>query len=381
VFDYSYGDDPEFTNDYVINFDAYEMPQHVDNLIISIPVTTCDSTLIPQLESIGDYSYSYEDLAYGKMALAVYPDLVVEGDFLTQNKYMSNYIEIPPNTSLIDFYISIKHAYHGPEDASHVLYYNEDKEQVFTDRIGNDSSEDRWHQWNPYTDLDINLLNLAWSFWGYDVSNEIKYIRFELYDYNNTYGLVGASRIAREYMYYLDGQSIEVNYIVEGEIDKTVYAVAGGFIVYREIPPTVSGKTFSHWMDANGEIFEGSITTDIITNNTTNIYAIYITTKTVVNPAVDDPTPTGGNFEILLTEVGFNDPAERVIIFALIIIMISIILLVKGVALFNILVVDGIIVAFFISLGLLPAFVSIIIIIILIFFGWRYVMTGGGGDE
>lgn len=370
--------------DITIDFQAYAVTESVNNFEFVIPVAECNNDVVTYGNENIVYSYTYQDPLFGTMRFGDFDVVPKDGSLYYNLEVKSNYIPIPENTNAIDFYSSALLNYTG-EEWNLINYYDEDYNLVRTYPIINFTGDDYWHDFFPYDeegDPRHGLANLAWSFFNYDVSNEVKFIQFEGLDFNPSYVLSKTINYNLLSYYYLDGDYIRVNFIIDGQIWENYIGVVGGFTNYNDIPPTIEGKTFAYFVDADGNVFDNisAITLDMVNNKVVNFYGIYFDTPTTVNPDVEDPTADASSFEILLADLGFNDGPERVIIFSVIILLVTLVLFAKGVAVFSVLIVDAIILAFFMSLGLLPVFVSAILIIVLIFFGYFY-MRGGVSSE
>lgn len=373
---------------HIINFDAYDLPSNVDSINIQIPVIECDQYFESQafFDSI-EFTYTFDDLAYGRIGVAVYPNYqLAPSSTYYEERIITGFIPIPHNTTSIEMNGRLSWFNTSPASTGIMHYYDEDKNLINSIDVSNEvvDTGDPYHDWFPYEVDTPRLLSVAWSYYGYDVSNEIRYIRFETYDFNSSYILTNVDIWSNELFYYLDGEYLTVNYVVDGDIDETYNSYIGAITPYLDNDPTLTGHTFSHWIDPNGVEFDpenSSITITMVNNDIVNITAIFTENPSTIDLTVEDPTPDGGVFEDVLDDVGFNDAPERVIVFAVIIIVVSIALLALRLPFFNIIVVDAIITAFFMSLGLLPVFVSVIIGILFVFLAYKYVMGGGGSNE
>ena len=383
---------PEYT-EYYINFEAYEINQDptgdtATSLYFSFPVdgaidSTTFNTLFDEMEDDSILTFSSDSLGYGEIALAMEAGVAVESSSYTQDVYISTYISIPPDTTNVDLYLGplgIVFSSTAGTVPMTVYYYDDEKNLVNSEELTSINQEAS--QFYPDSE-DQTIYKVPYEYFNYNVTNEVSYIRVEFSNYNDIYALArGLNTYASQCTYYIDHEAIKVNWNVDGEVSNTYYLSLGTITQYIGTPPTVEGKTFQYWIDQNGNTFEKqAITTDMLSNNIANLYGVYIDTPTTINGSLDSPEVGEGNIAILLDDLGFNDGAERVIVFALVLIIVTIALLAKRVPMFNILVVDGVIVAFFVTLGLLPTFVTIIISIVLIFLAYRYFMGGGGSSE
>ena len=118
----------------------------------------------------------------------------------------------------------------------------------------------------------------------------------------------------------------------------------------------------------------------MLIGNTVKLSAYYrevpLSIEIVVNEGVVDEE---GAFPVLMTELGFNDPVERTIVFGFVAILTALLLLWKKVSTFAILLVVGAELSFFMYIGVIPVFATIIIMLVLIFLGMSQ-MRGGSNE-
>lgn len=218
---------------------------------------------------------------------------------------------------------------------------------------------------NAYGSIDIPLYEIT----NYEDITQFRvraivwqYTPAVLYIYNNSF------------IYIEDGNVNTVNYYSEGEIVYSHLAVLGSIARYPITYPIKEGEIFSHWITANGVEYNfTAIDEDMLIGTTVNFYAVFEDIPDIIDLTVIDPTADeGGLFTGALTSMGFNDPIERTIVFGFVAVITAGLMLWKGISIMATIVVVGCELFFFMYLGLLPAFVSIIIILLLIFVGWGY---------
>lgn len=374
--------------EFEFNFSAYDIPESATGFYISIPSLISATGLETVLDADSYYTCSTSELPIGIISIALndmrynYPDASHDA-----TRYVSNVIEIPTNTDSITFIGQTTFYQETFDHYDYIIYYDDNMQVVRSAEMSNasvvcDSATEYCHDWFPFN--VVSKMDVAWEFYGYNEStSNVKYIQFVFYDYYAPYGsnypfnTIEAN--IRDSWYILDGDIVQVNYIANGEIIDDMLGVIGVRSTFREsLMESPDGKDFSHWIDEDGNVFDPymALTDEMVSNGIANFYAIFVDEPSPTNPVVIENTPDGGIFEVAMDDMGFNDAPERVIVFALAVIMPSIILLGLRVPIFNIIVVDACIIAFFMSLGLIPVFVSAVIIIVVIFLAWKFVMSG-----
>ena len=183
-------------------------------------------------------------------------------------------------------------------------------------------------------------------------------------------------------IYTFDGNVLDVNFYSEQEIVYTHKTVLGGRARYPIFKPTKEGEIFSHWITANGVEYNWTaISEDMLIGNDVNFYAVFEVVPDDIAISVIDPTADEDSLITgLLTNLGFNDPISRTIVFGFVAVITAGLMLFKGISIMATVVVVGCELFFFMYLGLIPMFVSIMIILVLVFVGWGY-RSGGASHE
>lgn len=194
-----------------------------------------------------------------------------------------------------------------------------------------------------------------------------------------------ADMLATTSFYDFDGDGIfDANYISEGEIHESFKTVAGAILSPRELDPDPADplKQFSYWAMADGSEYRDTVLTS--NDFTDGVYTLYAIFETIPDPVVtvidNDPTDGADVFIVGIDDLGGADPVSRTIIFAILIILVSVGLLYKGVNNFVIILVNSAITGFFIYLGILPIFVTVVLILLLIFLAFS-LRAGGRSNE
>lgn len=364
---------------FVINYETLGLDniEDYERITLQIPSTTCvvDDPLWTTFTNYAnaniDYVHNYDDLSPGSIRYVYDFDYETGLSVNDVTKSTSQYIEVPTDATIM----SLKTRNHFSSVTDYIEYFDSEFESLGVLWIDNDNSYDyEWFDVDVPTYVTVPLTIIQGSI----------YVTYNMFTEFDPY-IIGSEWYYNNFSSYaFDADWVYVNYIADGDIIYDTATFTNGFAPFDdEIDlPEITGKEFSYWIDANGDVFEPNtqnITSGIAINNIANIYAIYVNESedgSIVGPP--DPTPDGGQFEIFLISMGFNDAIERIIIFALVLIGVTILCIVKGVGVFHILIIDAIILAFFMALGLLPTFVTIIIIVALLFFGYLYLMSGGG---
>jgi len=176
------------------------------------------------------------------------------------------------------------------------------------------------------------------------------------------------------FIYILDGEVNTVNFYSEGVIVYSHKALLGSIARFPQTYPTKEGELFTHWITANGVEYNWTaIDEDMLIGDAVNFYAVFEDIPDIIPITVIDPTADETSlFTGALTTMGFNDPISRTIVFGFVAMITAGLMFWKGISVIAIVVVVGIELFFFMYLGLIPAFVSIIIILVLVFVGWSY---------
>lgn len=379
-YDTSSASEFEYTN-ILIDLESYGIPGSSNIMEITIPYEFYASQVFTKLQNDTIYTAYSTPIPIGKFVWALELDQPIEGQTARYHDATTQFIEVPLGTDIIEFSMDINARYSTAlgEPLTELEYYNSDKELINTTRDMAESTSD----WYTSLDADIRVWNVPWRALNYDVNNEARYIKLHLYNVLNGYPFLSFGGVNTEtYAYYFDGESITVNFIVDGEIDETSFTTIGNSVRRIGIKPDIEGYEFSKWVDVNGEYWDGdAITAEMVNNGIVNLYAIYIETPDIIDTSIDESTGDPEQFDILLDDLGFNDGVERIVVFAMVLLVVTILLFAKGVQLFSVLVVDAIILAFFMTLGLIPTFASITITLVLIAMGVLFLKTGGSSNE
>ena len=202
---------------------------------------------------------------------------------------------------------------------------------------------------------------------------DIKYFSVRLYiRYSASYSTIDAAN--RGFIYYFNNNALTVNYIDDdGSIHSQSFGRLGLVPPYPDNPADASGHIFLHLITSEGGIYEGTAINDsMITGDTVNFYAVY--SDGYVNlddifdyipPTVDGPTTNP--VLMFMYDLGFRDVASRVFIFVVFMLGLSVFALRFGLPVPAVMIIDGLITGYFMFLGVLPLFVSSIIITLIAF--------------
>ena len=169
-----------------------------------------------------------------------------------------------------------------------------------------------------------------------------------------------------------------VNFWVDDSIDFYRLSPLGAYVPYSVASPVKEGYDFIDWVyhDNTPYRYPDPISETYFINGQVNLYATFREIPTdFVGPVQDLTANEGSKFTSAMTSLGFNDPIERTIVFGFVVILTSLLLLFKGVSNFAILIVVTCELLFFMYLGVLPLFTSIIIGLVLLLIGFK---TMGG---
>lgn len=188
----------------------------------------------------------------------------------------------------------------------------------------------------------------------------------------------------RNFIYYFDDDAITVRFYANGAIYDSFPSIVGTIPATPIDPPDddIEKRYFQYWTDGLGNRYDfTAITQEDVQGGYVSYYAFYLDGDVAIDfDFIDVPPDPEGNFIIIgLEAAGFNDPVSRVIVYAFVIIGASLFLLWRKTGVFAIIVVDALISFFFMFLGLIPLFVSAVIIMVFIYLGWSYV--GGSTNE
>ena len=288
--------------------------------------------------------------------------------FSSANYLQSDKVYLTVGTEFIGLRFSINVTAMRFEAISKMYFYDENDILLDTIYIGDYSVQG--DDENVYGSYDIPLVE------NIDNYDDISYFTFQaaiwqytpsrLFNYNNLL------------VYIFDGEVTTVNFYSESEIVYSHKAVIGSIARYPIIYPTKTGEVFSHWITANGVEYNfTAIEENMLVGDDVNFYAIFEPDPDIIDIIVTDPTADEDNgFTVALTSLGFNDPVERTIVFGFVAIITIGLMIWRGISVIACIVVVGLELFFFMYLGLIPAFVSILIILVLIFIGWGYEKGG-----
>ena len=349
---------------YQFNLDVLNIDPTANKLVFILPLTYTDSS--PADAGFLDYvnDNTTTDVSYTNIPFGLFRFYWSVGDLGGASNYL--YSDIKPlelGTQFIGFRYSLGINYRLFDEYSKIYFYDTNDiligtEDLISYVVGSDEE-------NPYGSIDIPLLDLAY----YEDITQFKvrivvwqYTPSILYNRNN------------QFLYIFDGNVNTVNFYSESEIVYTHKGLLGSIARYPQAYPTKTGEIFSHWITANGVEYNWTaIDEDMLIGNTVNFYAVFEDIPDVIDISVIDPTADETSlFTGALTNLGFNDPISRTIVFGFLAVMTAGFMFWKGISVVATVVVVGIELFFFMYLGLIPMFVSIIIILLLIFIGWGY---------
>ena len=269
-------------------------------------------------------------------------------------------------------YISLVSSFHitGSIFDSVSLMYFYDENDILLETIYINDYITRFDEADSYLGFNIPVIEAVTNY------EDISYFTLQLVVFGYTPSTLFNHNNLLAYVF--DGNITNVNFYSEGEIIYSHKAVIGSIARYPGIYPTKTGEVFSHWITANGVEYNfTAIEENMLVGDDVNFYAVFDPDPDSITIIVTDPTADEDNgFTVALTSLGFNDPVERTIVFGFVAIITMGLMLWRGISVIACIVVVGLELFFFMYLGLIPAFVSILIILVLIFIGWGYEKGG-----
>ena len=187
------------------------------------------------------------------------------------------------------------------------------------------------------------------------------------------------------YEYYNTNRYIEINknaieiIVIAGlTIHETLFAYLGRPIPTPSTAPTLSNLQFEYWALSNGTQYDFTyipesvrigvqegIASGVISDSYFYVYGVY--SRTDLGATIDDPTNnTPEGLGTVLAAFGLNNDAGKIFLYFLIMLFITIILVVSQLKTIVIMISDLLITIFFIYLGWIPIYASIIISLIFI---------------
>jgi len=357
---------------YQFNFEALGISSTAVKLLFVIPTNYTDSILAPAgyIDGVNANSTVVKTTTEPSFGLFRFAWEELAGS--SANYLQSDEILIPLGTEFVglrynfDFYGRIF-------EAESKMYFYDDSD-ILLDTLTLYPYETSGDEANPYGTFNISLAELVTNY--EDVSYFTlkaavwQYTPARLYIHNNSL------------LYIFDGEVNTVNFYSDTEIVYSHKAVLGSIARFPQMPPTKVGEVFTHWITANGVEYNWTaISQDMLIGDTVNFYAIFEDIPEVIVPLGTTPIADEESlFTGALTTMGFDDPISRTIVFGFVAVMTAGFMLWKGISVIATIVVVGTELFFFMYLGLIPMFVSIIIILLLIFIGLAYA-KGGGTNE
>ena len=359
-------DSGTYEYDYQFNFDMLEIDSTAVKLLFVIPTNYTDSNTAPvgyidgvnanstayatsQEESFGLFRFRWEELV-GSSA----------------NYLQSDEVLMPLGTEILG--LRFNFSFNGRIFEAESKFYFYDENDILLDTLifypykitGYGDPENVYGSY----DLDLALLVEDYEDISYFTLKAAiwQFTPLTLYIHNNNL------------IYIFDGEVNTVNFYSENEIIYSHKAVLGSIARYPGLNPTKEGESFTHWITANGVEYNWTaIDEDMLIGDIVNFYAVFEDVPDIIDIGVTDPAADEESlFTGALTSMGFNDPIERTIVFGFVAVITAGLMLWRGISIIATVVVVGCELFFFMYLGLLPAFVSIIIILLLVFIGWGY---------
>lgn len=368
---------PEFEGAYTyyINFNTLDIDTTAVSLKYVIPMgigVSCDLATENYYNDDSEVVIGYTDIPYGRFGwtflentVTSYPTDTYSYDWLQSAK-----IDIPSGSQYLNLAkISEIHL-------QFMTYYSTIE---FFDPVGASVGIYNLTDFNPpriYSpetlDIDITLLADFEEFDSFQIREVYTIIIPDLILLNNV-----------AFTYNFDNAVLPiVNFWVDDLIDYNVLAPVGSFVEYSGGIPSKVGYDFIDWVyhDNTPYRYPDAINGDYFISGQINLYAVFRVIPTDVVGAVDDLVADEDSmFTVAMTSLGFNDPIERTIVFGFVVILSSLVLLFKGVSNFAILIVVTCELLFFMYLGVLPLFASIIVGLILLLIGFK--SMGGVSNE
>lgn len=346
---------------YHVNFNILDIDSTAVSMEVIIPQDFADTTgnicPVGYETYINENSYAiinYDQVDFGNLRFK-YVDHVIPTNYMDWVE--SDYALYPVGSEYLQIYTTYLRTVHYDDDFAEVVFY--DVDYIELDRkvlMGNRGVDNKTFIWRTE-----DILN----------SESVVYFTVNFLTtraYSETIYSVNAFTV-----YTGDQEFTTVNfYDDDGTLLFTHKTVVGAIARYAIIyPEGESGYEFSYWTQGDGALYNFTpITEAMLINNTVNFYANFSKIPSyIVGDVVDFTADENSQFTTLMTTMGFNDPIERTIIFGFLAIITAIALMYKGVSTFATLMVVGIELIFFMFLGVIPLFASVIIIIVLVFIG------------
>ena len=368
---------PEFEDDYNYYIDFYTLGIDITAVSLKyvIPMgigVACDVDTETYYNDNSEVTIGYTGITYGRFGWTYLenPETSYPDDYFLSPYLVSSIIDIPSGTSYINlakivdikmfsmgYYSTIE--FFNPVGVSAGVFNLDDL------RASQDYTPDT-------IDIEITLLDNFEEFASFriiEVFNSVTPDRILLNNVGFTYNFDNAVLPI-------------VNFWVDGVVDYNVLAPVGSYVEYSSAYPTKVGYDFIEWVYHDNTPYSDwdPLDGDYFINGEINLYAVFRVIPTDLVGAVDDfVADEESKFTVAMTSLGFNDPIERTIVFGFVVILSSLLLLFKGASNVAILIVVTCELLFFMYLGVLPLFASIIIGLILLLIGFKTI--GGGANE
>ena len=349
---------------YQFNLDVLNIDPTANKLVFTLPLTYTDTSPadVGFLDYVNDNTTT--DVSYTVQSFGLFrfywEDLVGSDASYLQ----SAPVDMPLGTEVLG--LRFNFGFYGRIFEAESKFYFYDENDVLLDTLifypyksGSDAE-------NVYGYYDLSLADLVNNY------EDISYFTLKAAIWQYTPAILYTRN--NNLIYIFDGEVNTVNFYSQSEIVYSHKAVLGSIARYPIAYPTKTGEVFTHWITANGVEYNWTaIDEDMLIGNTVNFYAVFEDIPDVIDISVIDPTADETSlFTGALTNLGFNDPISRTIVFGFLAVMTAGFMFWKGISVVATVVVVGIELFFFMYLGLIPMFVSIIIILLLIFIGWGY---------
>lgn len=361
---------------YILNFDVLDIDPDAVTLEIIVPqnfdfgvTNICPVGYADFMNEESSVTISVGELLDGIMRFEFIENTVYVGSELqTPHHGLSNLIPIPADITYLQIRGTRSIEVRRFDEISEIYFYDEDEILLNEVYLGDYIARTDGEEW-PWV-LDIPFTELPY----YD---EAAYFKISLV---STYFSPDVLYFFNTGIFYaFDNDVNTVNYYSHGEIVWSHKAVIGIISTFPLTAPTGDiDEEFSHWIKGDGTVYDGTvITEDMLVNNAINFYAYFNkVTPLIVGPVTDLSASEDSSYTVILTQLGFNDPIERTIVFGFVAVLTAFGLMYKGVSSFATLIVIAIELVFFMYLGVIPMFAAIIVIITLAFIA----MAFGGGE-
>ena len=371
-----FGSEFEGEYTYYINFDTIGVDPDAVYLKYTIPMglgIPCDTATEDYYNDNSVVIIGYTDIPYGRFGWSYLENTVSSSpdDIYPYDYLESTIISIPDNTTYINFLKPVPDI-----NLQFKTYYSTIE---FFDDLGVSIDVYNLTEFNPPNiyrpkslDIDITLLDSYTSFDSFKITEVFSIIIPDTLLVNNAL-----------FTYNFDNATLPiVNFWVDDVIDFNRLAPIGSFVEYSGGVPSKAGYDFIDWVyhDNTPYRYPDAIDGDYFISGEINLYAVFRVIPTYIVEPVDDlVADEDSSFTVALTSLGFNDPIERTIVFGFVVIITSLILLFRGVSSFAILIVVTCELLFFMYLGVMPLFASIIIGLVFVLIGFKSI--GGGTNE